>query len=783
MTPPRSAPPGPDRPEHPCPRRGCAGRIVAGTGFCSDCGRRPPRPPGSEREPRTLRTVRDPLFTVGPPGPGPLDLPVVGAPSPEELVVRDPRAVLGGKTCGWRGCTAVVGVPYAGQPALTRGYCERCGHPFDFTPRLAPGERVGGGQYTVVGCLAHGGLGWIYLARDTRLFDRYVALKGLIHTGDSAALQRAGEERRYLTSVDHPGIVRVFNHVAHPDWGTAESDGRTSYTVMEYVDGMSLAQVRDRIRRGDGPFGEERVIEHVLAYGCAVLQALDHLHRKKLVHCDIKPHNVMHHGDRVKLIDLGGVHRLGADGPVLGTPGYVAPEVSALGARGLSVRSDVYGLGVTLRQLAAAARSRPPGLGRESCKHVLARATARDPYARYPSADAMAQQLHGVLKEIHSVRTGIEHPEPSALFGPGGGLLDASLGRPPDLECWLADGGRRLGADEERPPLAPGLPAPATVPALLPAPLPHPADPAAALLLRPSPEGLRRLVAQLDAVGLDRSVELRLRQCRAHLELGELAEAQARLREARRARRLEIARHTVQLKAAGRSVIRLARHDWRIDWHRGLLLLATGDTAAAQGEFHRVYRALPGESAPKLALGYCAEHRGEAAAAERYYQAVWRRDRAQAGAAFGLARLRLAAGDRGGAVDLLGEVPRADRYYDAARVACIRVLAGRLPGAGPPGRTDLEQARARLRSLRTDGETQSAYDWLAAEVYEATLAWCTGPKPRSEGSGRPAPEETEETVRWLLERTLRDLAQQVPTPYALGVLIDRANSVRPMTRT
>ena len=67
-------------------------------------------------------------------------------------------------------CNAAVGRSRDGQPGRTQGFCSACGSRFDFDPKLNPGD-VLGGQYEVVGCLAHGGMGWIYLARDRNAND------------------------------------------------------------------------------------------------------------------------------------------------------------------------------------------------------------------------------------------------------------------------------------------------------------------------------------------------------------------------------------------------------------------------------------------------------------------------------------------------------------------------------------------------------------------------------------------------------------------------------------
>ncbi|MBL1113942.1 protein kinase [Streptomyces sp. 110] len=800
-----------------CDRPDCRGeglgRINA-RGFCSECGRRPlpaapspatsPAPPpaepaaplASESTATTARARRRDVarkFTVRPAGDGLLDLPRVELPSLRDLVMDDPHPPSRGQTCGWEGCDAVVGAPYAGQSALSRGYCPRCRHPFDFTPRLSPGDLLGD-QYRVIGCVGYGGLGWVYLAEDTQLDDQPVAIKGLINNEDEAALRVAVEERRYLTVLDHPGIVRIINYVTQPD---PRGDGAlTGYIVMEFVGGMTLAQIKDHIADAVKPYDGPRLYEHILAYGCLVLRAVGYLHGEKLLYCDLKPSNVMHHEDRVKVIDLGAVRRLGQrdGGPPVITEAFAAPEVLARGASALTERHDLFGVGRTLEELsdkAARQTQRPPGLGSESYRRVLARATAADPERRFGSAAEMSEQLWGVLREVHSLRLSREQPEPSTLFAPTSALLDSSLGRIPDLERWL-DG-------EPRPLLASGLPQPERVPLGLPVPFPDAADPGAALLGVPTDSGPRRLIEQLHAFPRP-SAEIRLRVCRAYLELGERDSA---------AEELAIA---VELIGSA------APYDWRLSWHRALLRLADGAVADARREFDEVYSALPGEYAPKLALGYCAEHLGDHEAAKRFYEAVWQRNRSQGSAAFGLARLRLTAGDRGGAVEILGGVPKVSRHYDAARIAIVRVLSGRLghPDALPAAE-DLAEVRTRLPRLYLDEGRESgpARDRLAAESLEVTLDWAERQPGSGERMGEPAGHarsrrwvrkgradpaaeaprrgteprslvygewEDESALRGELELTLRRLARQADSPEALGVLIDRANAIRPMTR-
>ncbi len=129
-----------------------------------------------------------------------------------------------------------------GSPGRAEGFCRNCGTPFSFIPKLAAGDLVAG-QYEVAGCLAHGGLGWIYLARDRNVSDRWVVLKGLLDSNDQDAMVAALAERRFLAEVEHPNIVKIFNFVEHHGSG---------YIVMEYVGGASLKDVLSSRRQANG---------------------------------------------------------------------------------------------------------------------------------------------------------------------------------------------------------------------------------------------------------------------------------------------------------------------------------------------------------------------------------------------------------------------------------------------------------------------------------------------------------------------------------------------------
>src|SRR5438874_2501858 len=177
------------------------------------------------------------------------------------------------------------------------GSCPRCGAPYSFVPKLVPGELVAG-QYEVLGCLAHGGYGWIYLAKDHNVSDRWVVLKGLLDAGDPDAMTAALAERRFLAEVEHPNIVRIYNFVQH---------GGLGYIVMEYVGGQSLKEVR---KEYTDVTGEPVPVAQAIAFMLETLPALGYLHSKDLLFCDFKPENAIQTEEQMKVIDLGGVRRI-----------------------------------------------------------------------------------------------------------------------------------------------------------------------------------------------------------------------------------------------------------------------------------------------------------------------------------------------------------------------------------------------------------------------------------------------------------------------------------------
>ncbi|WP_030164232.1 serine/threonine-protein kinase [Spirillospora albida] len=667
-----------------------------------------------------------------------MEVPPVPYRDPSTAVMSDPQVAEAKRYCS--GCGEPVGRGRGDRPGRTEGFCPKCRTRFSFTPKLNPGDRVGG-QYDVLGCLAHGGLGWIYLAKDRNVSDRWVVLKGLLDSGDADAMAAAAAERAFLAEVEHPNIVKIYNFVQH---------GGDGYIVMEYVGGRSLKDILVQRRQDLG--ADSLPLAQAIAYALEVLQALGYLHAQGLVYCDFKPDNVIQSEEQLRLIDLGGVRRLDdPDGAIYGTVGYQAPEIADTGP---SVSSDLYTVGRALAVLSfpfrgyttTYAESLPPRaevplLQRfESFDRLLRRATHRDAARRFQSAAEMAEQLTGVLREVLAAEDGQPRPAPSALFGPERFT--------PGTEYDTAHGtGEGAPVDAPLPPVPPAAAA-----AALPVPLVDGADPAAQFL-----SGLTSLEPDQLAAALgnapERTPEVRLTLARAEIERAGHA-------------------------AAGRLLDELAADrpdDWRIEWYRAVALLAEGRFTEAQPRFDLLYSLLPGETAPKLALAYCRERNAPQGAAE-LYERVWRTDQTYINAAFGLARVRLAAGDRPGAVAVLDSVPRTSIRWLPAQVAAVATaVRGRPPGE--PTAAELIGAADRLDGLGLDGERRER---LVAEVLEASLDWLPAQRGAQGGAvlGTPL---AEAPLRHRLEHTYRELARHTRDRDEARMLIDAANTVRPRT--
>jgi serine/threonine-protein kinase len=192
-------------------------------------------------------------------------------------------------------------------------------------------------RYRIIGLLGHGGMGEVYRANDLKL-GQPVALKFLPQTTarDPNLLARFHDEVRIARQVSHPNVCRVYD--------ISEVDGAT-FLSMEYVDGEDLQSLLRRIGRLPG----DKAIE-IARKLCAGLAAA---HDKAVLHRDLKPANIMIDGrGQVLITDFGLAALAGQLDPAHlrdGTPAYMAPE--QLAGKEVSVRSDIYALGLVLHEM------------------------------------------------------------------------------------------------------------------------------------------------------------------------------------------------------------------------------------------------------------------------------------------------------------------------------------------------------------------------------------------------------------------------------------------------
>lgn len=602
-----------------------------------------------------------------------------------------------------------------------KGFCSQCGQKYSFISSLQPNDLILN-QYEVKGAIAYGGLGWIYLGFDKTL-SRYVVLKGLLNTEDAASAAVAVAERQFLASVKHANIVGIYNFVKH---------GTEGFIVMEYVGGQTLKDIRKN--RGVLPVTE------AIAYIHRILSAFSYLHQLGLVYCDFKPDNAMVEGNDVKLIDMGGVRRIDdLFGDIYGTVGYSAPEAG----EGPTVVSDLFTIGRTLTVLITNIRGfskenlytlpspeeEPLFKEQESLYRFLLKSTAENPDDRFQSADEMADQLLGVLREIVAIETNTPRPASSSLFG--GDMLAIAVSS--NFEPVIADYYQLpiLNLDSSDPAFNAVLNARAI------------ADHAKRV------ENLQQVVQKTP-----KSIEAKLRLANALIDTKAYAEVEAILTK----------------------VEELDAWDWRILWYRGRSLMAQGKYQEAQSAFDQTYFDLPGELAPKLALALAAERSQRYDFAIKMYDLVCRTDQSYVTASFGLARCLLATGDRNGAVAALERVPQSSSLFARSRVEVARTLIN--TKIANPSSKELKDTGNVIEAMTLEGRERYQ---LTKQVLETALNLVTTqsltPTPSLTILGKPLEEIH---LRDGLEKALRAMAHLATGEEKIR-LVDEANRVRPKT--
>ena len=713
-----------------CQQPQCNGEIV--DGYCELCGMAAPRESrprrAAEKQTAGSGTTSSRRSTAARSstrtsrlGAGLVEVPAIPYRDPSTAVMDEPSVREGSRFCAR--CDEPVGRAQRGSPGRSEGFCRVCGAPFSFTPKLSAGDVVAG-QYEVVGPLAHGGMGWIYLAKDRNVADRWVVLKGLLNTADQEAIAAALAERRFLAEVEHPSIVKIFNFVQH------ESSG---YIVMEYVGGASLKQILRARREANGDKPDPLPVARAIAYVLEILPALGYLHRSGLLFCDFKLDNVIQAQHSLKLIDLGGVYHIGdRSSPVYGTVGYQAPEIADAGP---SIASELFTVGRTLAMLCTdfkgyqgrfeftlPSQDDIPLFGRfDSLYRLLAKATASQPDDRFQSVEEMADQLFGVLREVVAREEGTPVPAPSTLF-------TGDFRARPERADWRLLPVLQVASD----------------------------DLAAGYLATLASSDARELVGLLRAAP-EHTLEVDLRMARALIDAGDYAAAE-------------------ELVAA---IEAADPWEWRAAWYRGVSELARDRPLAAGASFGVVYRAVPGELAPKLALAVAAECADDPVGAAGWYEVVSRTDPAYTTAAFGLGRCRLAAGDRAGALVAYARVPESSSAYVDAQTARIRCLIRE----GETDRRELAELRAAATTLEALSLGAEQRVRLTAELLAAALGLLEEGEVADPGARLVGCPLADQDLRFGLERSYRDLARHTSSGSERVRLVDLANQIRPTTWT
>ncbi|NTU26482.1 serine/threonine protein kinase PrkC [Bacillus tequilensis] len=264
------------------------------------------------------------------------------------------------------------------------------------------GKRISG-RYQILRVIGGGGMANVYLAEDI-ILDREVAIKILRfdYVNDNEFIRRFRREAQSASSLDHPNIVSIYD--------VGEEDD-IYYIVMEYVEGMTLKEYIT----ANGPLHPKEALNIMEQ----IVSAIAHAHQNQIVHRDIKPHNILiDHMGNIKVTDFGIATALSSTtithtNSVLGSVHYLSPEQARGGLA--TKKSDIYALGIVLFELLTGRipfdgesavsialkhlQAETPSAKRwnpsvpQSVENIILKATAKDPFHRYETAEDMEADI------------------------------------------------------------------------------------------------------------------------------------------------------------------------------------------------------------------------------------------------------------------------------------------------------------------------------------------------------------------------------------------------------
>jgi hypothetical protein len=331
-------------------------------------------------------------------------------------------------------------------------FCGECGADLRGASPVSAADdwigRVVDGRYRVQARVGTGGMGAVYRVEHVRM-GKLAAMKVLHRAlaGQPDAVTRFNREVEAISRLNHPHIVQTF------DFGTW--DGQC-YLIMEYVEGEDLGAILDH----SGPLPMARA----LGLARQVCSALDEAHSAGVIHCDLKPANIVcvrrRHEEHAKVLDFGLAKlrerpdrtELTGAGNLIGTPHYMSPEQVRAGR--LDHRTDIYSLGATLYRALTGEVSftgatpieimarhltddlvppsaRAPALGLPAeVDRIILRAMARDPDQRYLSAAEMREDIEALSPGERSLTPGSSLTVTGPLNGELGAPAETAAVRP-----------------------------------------------------------------------------------------------------------------------------------------------------------------------------------------------------------------------------------------------------------------------------------------------------------------------------------------------------------------